>query len=178
MPAKFDGFPQTELAPLTQAFQAMQRASAKAKGDLMSGKLNAFRKWFDGTGKNAHLMKVASIVNEIDQAIAGRPITFANAQGNSMDKKTQGLCGYVFLIRTAQGMAHFGSGMRVLMVPRTHGGSVKDLAETMYHELSHKVGSTRDITYNAGQCESNAKNNPLNASTNAENFNLFLREYL
>jgi hypothetical protein len=176
MTVRFDGFQQGDVASLTQAFQAMQRASAKAKRDLMGGKLNAYRKWFDGTGKNAHLMKVASIVNEIDQAITSRGITFANAEGNSRDKK--GLCGYVWLVRTQQGVVHFGSGMRVLLVPRTHGGSIKDLAETMYHELSHKVGSTKDITYNAGQCEQNAKTNPLNASTNAENFNLFLREYL
>ena len=43
---------------------------------------------------------------------------------------------------------HVGSGMRVLMVPKTHNGNVNDLAETMYHELSHKAGGTHDITYN------------------------------
>lgn len=177
MPARFDGFSVPAQQKLISAFSLMQKASSAAKRDLLGGKLDAYKKWFDGTGKNAHLMKVATIVNEIDSAIIGRPITFANAQDNSKDQSTKGLCGYVFLIRTAQGAAHFGSGMRVLLVPRSH-GSIDDMVQTMYHELSHKVGSTKDITYSEDQCEQNAKTKPELATTNAENFNLFVREYL
>ena len=69
MAAKYDGFAPLEVAAMDQAFRLMQRASSKAKTALLGGDLTAYRKWFDATG-TAHLMKVSSIVNEIDQAIA------------------------------------------------------------------------------------------------------------
>jgi hypothetical protein len=75
-------------------------------------------------------------------------------------------------------MIHVGSGMRILLVPRTHGGRINDLAETMYHELSHKVGGTRDITYSINQCKANARSDPQQAALNAENYNRFLGEFI
>jgi hypothetical protein len=73
----------------------LKNASTKAKTALLSGNLAHFQKWFDGTGGNAHLMKVATIVKEVGGALHNRPITFANATGNSVDKEAGGLCGCV-----------------------------------------------------------------------------------
>jgi len=129
-------------------------------------------------------MKVSSIVKEIDDAMRTRPITFVNATGNAIDRGENGLCGYVWLMRNRGPgdkflkMIHAGSGMRVLLVPRTHGGRIGDLAETMYHELSLKVGGTKDITYDVTTCKQNALHTPQKAALNAENYNRFLGEYL
>ena len=129
-------------------------------------------------------MKVATIVREIDMAIKSRPITFVNATDNKIDRSTKNLCGYVWLMRNRgpgdrfSESIHVGSGMRVLLIPRTHGGIIDDLAETMYHELSHKVGGTKDITYDVDKCLNNALKTPATAAINAENYNRFLGEYL
>ncbi len=178
MPARYDGFAPQEQAAMETAFQLMQQASAKARRALLGGDLTAYRKWFDARG-NAHVMKVASIVNEIDQAINQRPITFAKLDRKGVNVNTNNLCAYVFLIRSGQFMAHFGSGMRVLVVWKTHAGNTFGyLAQTMYHELSHKVGSTTDHNYDEATCLGFARTAPATAVTNAENYNLFLREYL
>lgn len=181
---KFEGFTVPENQKLIASVMILKTASAKAKAALLSGDLTHFRTWFDGTGKNAHLMKVSSIVKEIDDAMRTRPITFVNATGNAIDRGEKGLCGYVWLMRNRgpgdkfSKMIHAGSGMRVLLVPRTHGGRIGDLAETMYHELSHKVGGTKDITYDVTTCKQNALHTPQKAALNAENYNRFLGEYL
>lgn len=199
MPATFEGFSLPDQQRMIAAFQLMKAASKKARAALMDGDLSAYNKWFEA-GDTKHLMKVATIVSEIDEAIANRPITFVNATGNKMHRDQQHLCGYVFLNVTDMGKkgvgytvsngkatptqgwdltkAHFGSGMRVMVVPKTHNGDVGNLAETLYHELSHKVGGTWDVTYNKTTCASNAASNSGQAVCNAENFNLFLREYL
>jgi hypothetical protein len=124
-------------------------------------------------------MKVATIVNEVDQAIIGRPITFAKLDRPGVHAKTKGLCAYVFLVQDGQFMAHFGSGMRVMVVWKTHvGNTFQYLAQTMYHELTHKVGSTTDHNYDEQTCLGFPQTAPAMAVNNAENYNLFLREYL
>ena len=85
----------------------------------------------------------------------------------------------MFLVRSGQYLAHFGSGMRIMVVWKTHvSNTYSYLAQTMYHELSHKVGSTQDHNYDEQTCLGFAKTAPATAATNAENYNLFLREYL
>jgi hypothetical protein len=178
MPAKYDGFAPPEVTAMDQAFRLMLGASAKAKKALLGADLTAYRKWFDATG-NAHLMKVSSIVNEIDHALAQRPITFAKLDRPGVNVNTNNLCAYVFLVRSGQYLAHFGSGMRIMVVWKTHAGNTYSyLAQTMYHELSHKVGSTQDHNYDEQTCLGYARTAPAIAATNAENFNLFLREYI
>ena len=181
---RFDGFSTFGKQQLIAAFIVMRTASAKARMALMSGDLAAYTKWFDGTGRNKHLMKVASIIKEIDDAINKRSITFANATGNTVHKKTGGLCGYVGMIHNKgpgddfASDIHIGSGMRVLIVPKSHHDDNYDLAETMYHELSHKVGGTHDVTYDVAICLENARKQPHNAVLNAENYNRFLGEFI
>jgi len=180
---KFEGFSLPDRQRLIAAVMVLKAGSAKAKATLFSGDLTHFRTWFDGTGKNAHLMKVSSIVKEIDDAINNRAITFVNATGNAVDKREQGLCGYVWLLRNPgpgdrfSDAIHVGSGMRILLVPGSHGGNIDDLAETMYHELSHKTGGTKDITYDVNLCKHNAQHAPQQAALNAENYNRFFGEY-
>ncbi len=181
---QFEGFSIPEKQRLIAAVMLLKAGSATAKAALFSGDLTHFRTWFDGTGKNTHLMKVSSIVKEIDAAINSRPITFVNATGNAIEQGSNGLCGYVWLMRNRgpgdkfSESIHVGSGMRILLVPRSHGGDVGNLAETMYHELSHKTGGTKDITYDVNLCRHNALNNPQQAALNAENYNRFFAEYI
>jgi hypothetical protein len=178
MAAKYDGFAPQEVTAMDQAFRMMQAASSKAKTALLGGNLTAYRKWFEAAN-TAQLMKVSTIVNEIDQAIAQRPITFAKLDRPGVNTNTDNLCAYVFLIRAGQYAAHFGSGMRIMVVWKTHvGNTYSYLAQTMYHELSHKVGSTQDHNYNEQTCLNFAKTVPATAATNAENYNLFLREFI
>jgi len=177
MPVSFDGFDQGQIGFLQQAFSLMQRASGKAKSSLLSGNLTAYRKWFDAKG-TAHLMKVATIVNEADAAINGRPITFAKLDRPGVNVDTSNLCAYVFLVRSGQFLHHVGTGMRVLIVWSTHAAmDVSYLSETMYHELTHKVGSTTDVTYDQAACLQLAQSQPEQAVRNAENYNLFLGEF-
>jgi hypothetical protein len=69
--------------------------------------------------------------------------------------------------------------MRILVVWKTHAkADLTYLCETMYHELTHKVGSTKDVVYDSAQCQALASSNPADAASNAENYNLFLKEYL
>lgn len=178
MPASYDGFSQHEKVQMERAFNMMKSASAKASKALLGGDLTAYRKWFEA-GDNKHLMKVATTVKAIDQAINSRPITFAKLDRPGMRVDTTDLCAYVWLVKSGQSRVHVGSGMRILVVWKTHANNTFGyLAQTMYHELSHKVASTFDHAYKEQLCKNFCSSAPQTAVTNAENFNLFLREYL
>jgi hypothetical protein len=75
---------------------------------------------------------------------------------------------------------HVGSGMRIMVVWASHAKHDMDyLVQTMYHELTHKVGSTNDQGgYRESTCLGYARTAPHTAVKNAENYNLFLREFL
>jgi hypothetical protein len=179
MPAKFDGFSPSEEAFMRTAYTQLQAASAKATTALLAGDLTAFRKWFDSTCNNASLMKVATNVKGINDALTTRPITFAKLDRPGVNANTDGLCAYVFLVRSGQFVHHQGTGMRILVVWKTHAGHESGyLAETMYHELAHKVGGVADLNYNKDTCAGYAQTAPENAANNAENYNLFMSEYL
>ena len=161
------------------AYAQMQRASTAASQALLRGDLTAYRKWFDGSGKNAQLMKVAANVKGIQDALLSRPLTFAKLDRPGVNVNTQHLCAYVFLVRSGQVAHHVGSGMRILVVWKTHANSdLGYLAQTMYHELAHKVGGVDDLNYDGAVCAQYAQTAPQNAANNAENYNLFLDEYL
>ncbi len=173
----FDGFSDTEKIYMTEAFRRMKMASGRAKTALLGGDLTAYRKWFETSGA-AQVMKVATIVNQVDAAINGRPITFAKLDRPGVHVNTQGLCAYVFLVRSGQFLHHQGSGMRVLVVWNTHvHRDITYMSETMYHELTHKVGSTTDVIYDQNECAKLAVHRPADAARNAENYNLFLSEF-
>jgi len=173
----YDGFSESEKGFLNQAFAQMRLASSKAKAALLGGNLTAYRKWFEANG-NTQVMKVASIVKEVDDAILKRPITFAKLDRPGVNVNTSGLCAYVWMVRSGQFMHHVGSGMRVLVVWSTHSlHNASYLSETMYHELTHKVGSTTDVVYDRAQCLQLAKDKPQDAARNAENYNRFLSEF-
>jgi predicted aminopeptidase len=179
MPVQFDGFSDREKIYMMEAYKVLRRGSAAARQSLLGGDLAAYKKWFDGTGSTAHLMKVATIVNEVDSAIVNRPITFAKLDRPGLNVNTRNLCAYVWLVQSGGQVFHVGSGMRILVVWSTHANaSLGYLAQTMYHELTHKVGNTTDVNYNEQTCLNFAKSAPQTAVQNAENYNLFLREFL
>lgn len=173
----FEGFSDREKIYMMEAFRRMKSASSRAKTALLGGDVKAYRKWFEAAGAT-QTMKVAAIVNEVDAAINGRPITFAKLDRPGVNVNTAGLCAYVFLVRSGQYVHHVGSGMRILVVWKTHADAdLTYLSETMYHELTHKVGSTTDLCYDPNQCLQLAIQRPADAARNAENYNRFLGEY-
>jgi hypothetical protein len=179
MPAKFDSFAPNEEVFMQQAFTEMQTASAKATAALLGGDITAYRKWFDGAGSNAQLMKVATNVKGINEAILTRPITFAKLDRKGVNVNTNNLCAYVFLVQSGQFVHHQGTGMRILVVWKTHATQDTNyLAQTMYHELAHKVGGVADLNYDVDTCLQYALTVPANAANNAENYNRFLGEFL
>lgn len=188
---RFDGFSLPDRQRLIAALILLKAASAKASAALLSKNLTHFKTWFDGTGTNAHLMKVSTIVKEINDAVQTRSITFANgADGDQTVTgqlySTGGTMGMVHLCANRQPgdkyseYTHVGSGMRVLIWPRTHRGNIEDLCQTMYHELSHKVGGTDDVDskYSEHLCKRYALLDPQKAALNAENYTLFFREFI
>jgi hypothetical protein len=179
MPAKFEGFSQNEEVFMRAAYVKLQRASTLASQALLRGDLTAYQKWFDATGKNAQLMKVATNVKGIQDALLTRPLTFAKLDRPGVNVDTEDLCAYVFLVKSGQFAHHVGSGMRILVVWKTHAEDDPEyLAQTMYHELAHKVGGVKDLIYKEVVCAQYARTEPQKAANNAENYNLFLREYL
>jgi len=67
-------------------------------------------------------------------------------------------------------------GLTVYVVPKSHAGDIKYLAETLYHELSHAVANTDDLTYDETACRQLAQAG--SGSSNAENYCLFASSYM
>ena len=66
----------------------------------------------------------------------------------------------------------------VQVIVKTHDGDAEELADTLYHELSHVIGRTYDVTYQEDVAESLAGTQPLYAVANATNYARFMREFL
>lgn len=65
-----------------------------------------------------------------------------------------------------------------MIYPRDH-RDIPALVETLYHELSHKIGGTWDsIDDDPHLCAQCAINDSVRAVSNASNYSLFLREFL
>jgi hypothetical protein len=209
MPYALVGFPKQDLQPMKSAFALVARASAKARKDLESGNLEQYRIWFETQGTK-HLMKVASVVKDIDETIRSKKVQFVYA-GARAHRGQQHVCGNVNPLpkgvlaevkgkSTALAGKDFGhtivktndgaikaeqawelkwlpsEGLTVYVVPKNHGGGLKQLAETLYHELSHAVANTDDLTYDLKACQQLAAKS--GASANAENYCLFASAYM
>jgi hypothetical protein len=74
--------------------------------------------------------------------------------------------------------AHTGSGMRIYLGKEYFDSKNffqnspfgMDMAQTIYHELTHKVLGTNDHWYGAARCRREAKAQPLKARRNADSF--------
>lgn len=264
---KLDGFPAQDRQLMWDAIRRMKPAADTAKRALLSGDLRHYKQWFELNG-TAHLMKVATIVNEIQQAIVGRAIRFVDV-GNGRTNSEQDICGYVILgfigleyqaeaprthlervkaklkqlssgkpqieIKRPEGYVGFdivpnakggskavpkqgwdvtktyskesskryveeeleakNKGRKaqhadveakegvddeiwVQVIVKTHDNDVVELADTLYHELSHVVGRTWDVTYNRQAALNLAAKQPQLAVANATNYAHFMREFL
>src|SRR5688572_11330543 len=91
MPFALVGFPKQDLQPMKSAFALMARASAKARKELESGNLDQYRVWFETQGTK-HLMKVASVVKDIDETIRNKKVQFVYA-GARAHRGQQHVCG-------------------------------------------------------------------------------------
>jgi len=178
MPCTFDGISGPAQSVIQNAFNQLIPLAQECAMALAPATFDEdeYVKWFDSKGdKNTvNVAHVRNIVNGISQALVSRNITFANATGGGVHQATQGLCAYVFTGgQFYQG--HVGSGMRVLIIPKAN---QREMMKTIYHELSHKIGNTRDHSYNPIVCRGYALSQPQMAISNAENYDLFLEEFM
>jgi hypothetical protein len=179
----FEGF----TGPLlNHAQQAMQRAiagSAMANTGIykFDSKLSQdrIREWFglSPTSNPSHaqlLMGVTEKIRAFNKAITGNPITLVNRPDIMMNHVPIGqqVYGYVFHHQA-------GSGYRIILGKWfTADPDQYEAAQTIYHELTHKVGKTKDHCYGVDLCRKLAKSEPRKAIENADNFGYFMKSFL
>ncbi len=194
---------------MRNAYHLAAKASGKALKALLSGDLDQYRIFFE-TQDTKHLMKVTSVVKDIDETIRNKKVLFVYA-GPRVHRNQQQVCGnHVPLPKgtlaevkghsTAFASQNFGStvvntrdkpvtveqawelkwlpseGLTVYVVPKNHSGGTRQLAETLYHELSRAIANTDDLTYDPVACRQLAARG--GASANAENYCLFASAYM
>jgi hypothetical protein len=69
---------------------------------------------------------------------------------------------------------HVGSGMRIYIGPAFGTRNRHEDAQTVYHEMTHKVLGTNDHMYDADPCRDLALNFPAKARKNADNYAYFI----
>jgi hypothetical protein len=91
-----------------------------------------------------------------------------------------GFYGYAFPIDNrdtgAVTRTHQGSGFRVYLGKAYFGSGIVDRerAQTIYHELTHKIIATNDHFYGAALCRARAASGNLHCRRNADSFGYFL----
>lgn len=179
----FERFGDKELNYAKQAWQrAVAGAGYAAKGILQfKRKADAARilKWFGlaPASKPAHaqlLMGASTKMQELHKAITTRPITLVNRPDATVRHVPigQDVYGYVW--------PHLaGSGFRIILGkwflcdPDPY-----EAAQTIYHELTHKLCQTKDHAYGTEKCVSLASTAPQQAVNNADSFGYFMKSYL
>jgi lysine-specific metallo-endopeptidase family protein len=207
------GFPKDDSALMKEAYRLAAAGSRKALKALLAGNLDQYRIYFEAK-QTKHLMKVTSVVKDIDDTINNKKVRFVYA-GPRVHRSQAHVCGNrvpppkeldegtlaaVEGHSTAFASKDFGhkvvktndgkikveqawelkwlpsEGLTVYVVPKNHSGGLKQLAETLYHELSHAVANTDDLTYDPVACRQLATKG--GASVNAENYCLFASTYM
>ena len=144
-----------------------------------------YSRWF-GAVDPRRLKTVQRIVSDIDDAARSmkRTITFVDARKTTtIGQKEPGTRGYVHCGGTGW-QGHVGSGIRVLLTQRffvwdRNPDKVTERTVcVMFHELSHKLGKTRDIVYGEVGAQNLARNQPAEAHLNADNYSFFALELL
>jgi peptidyl-Lys metalloendopeptidase len=165
---------------------AMQRAVAGA--NLASNGIYKFdsrisadriREWFglSPASNPSHaqlLMGVTEKIRQFNKAITGNPITLVNRPDIMMNHVPIGqqVYGYVWTHRA-------GSGYRIVLGKWfTADPDQYEAAQTIYHELTHKVAHTVDHAYGVEKCRKLASAEPRKAVENADNFGYFMKSYL
>jgi hypothetical protein len=69
---------------------------------------------------------------------------------------------------------HVGSGMRIYIGPTFGTRNQHEDAQTVYHEMTHKVLGTNDHAYDPNPCRALARTDPASARKNADNYAYFV----
>jgi hypothetical protein len=130
--------------------------------------------WF-GAADHAAYGRVRQIVEDIHTALTTGHVTFVNAVGEDSDMDLTGVYGYTYKrnIQIYNQVGRNGTTW-VWMVPKAN---QRELVLTLYHELSHALGNTDDLTYSTQLCRFYASKNPGLAANNAENYCQFAGEF-
>lgn len=193
MNVRFDGIAGPAAQKLTMACNSLQPMVQACVTALTPGHINwaAYNTWFDAAGNTtpANVQFVRSVLTTVNMWVQTKTFTFGNVEGSSIDHATPGLCAYVMSptqhMRSGGGLGstsftgvdHVGSGVRILLPPRTT-ANTNELIKTVFHEICHKAGyqivDNTPNPYDPNTCMQKAQNNPQLAIRNAENYTLFL----
>lgn len=134
----------------------------------------AYTRWF-GAADSGAKDKIKQIVTDIDDTLRNRHVTLVNAVGDDDGMDLTGVYGYTFSrnIQIYNQVGAHGTTF-VWMVPKAN---TRELVLTLYHELSHAIGGTDDLTYSLHLCQFYAQKNPYLAANNAENYCQFAAEF-
>lgn len=147
-----------------------------------------FRKWFGGPDAE-RVAKVRDGLQKMRQAFTGNKVTLANradilvhlVNGNdpldsmvATDVKGSNVYGYVW------GGQHTGSGYRVIMGKwfLQDPDPIEGAAQTVYHELTHKVLRTVDHGYGKIKSRGFATSQPQKAIENADNWAFYAISFI
>ena len=179
----FEGFTGSGLEFAKMAFARAVAGSELATGGIYrfdsSVSAERIREWFGLSPATdpSHaqlLMGVSEKIKACNTAIRTSPITLVNRPDIMMNHVPVGqqVYGYVW--------GHLaGSGYRIVLGKWfTADPDQFEAAETIYHELTHKVCKTVDHAYGVANCRALAVSNPRQAVENADNFGYFMKSYL
>ena len=195
MPFRIDGISGPAAAKITQAYNMLPPLVDACVQAMTPGSVDwpLYCRWFDAAGasRQANVVHVRTVITRVRDWLQTKTITFANVSGMTMDQRIPGLCAYVWSgtkhmlaggglgAMRFEGAEHVGSGVRVLLVPRTT-ADTRELAATMFHELCHKVGlrvvDNNPSPYDPLTCLNKAQHAPELAIHNAENYTLYFKE--
>jgi hypothetical protein len=141
--------------------------------------MDRIREWFglSPASNPSHaqlLMGLSEKIKACNTAIKANPITLVNRPDIMMNHVPIGqqVYGYVW--------GHVaGSGYRIVLGKWfTADPDQYEAAQTIYHELTHKVSKTKDHCYGVTLCRQLAVSDPRKAVENADNLGYYMKSYL
>lgn len=199
--AAFEGFSPPQLMKARRAWDNAKRSAGKALASVKNfdqpNEILRITRWFGLTPKRdpRHaqlLMAVQGKIADINNAFMTKPITLVyrpaiqvkHIPANHYAPLVNAVLddGTLFNGRNVYGYVHqhlAGSGYRVVLgryflIDR----SPNEDAQTIYHELTHKVANTVDHKYGVEECEKLARSDPMKACQNADSFGYFAKSLM
>lgn len=145
-----------------------------------------YKRWFDPQGETNQpyvefVCSVFSALYDWTAPDSTKTLNFFMAGQNEVEKRNPTMAAYCSTLGPEHGVGHVGSGVRIGFSHMANIFYEFDLAGFICHELSHKLGKQlgRDIVdhgYGKDLCLGFARNTPLEAITNADNYRCYLKE--
>jgi hypothetical protein len=145
-----------------------------------------YKRWFDPQGEanqpNVEFVcSVFSALYDWTTPDSTKTLHFFFADQNEVEKRNPTMAAYCSTLGAEPGVAHVGSGVRIGFSHMANIFQEWDLAGFICHELAHKLGKQlgRDIVdhgYGKDLCLGFARDTPVKATANADNYRCYLKE--